>query len=44
MEVERVVNRPDRGFPRRDGEKYMVDGCGQGDRVVAGGNLIDEDA
>lgn len=43
MEVERVVNRPSRGFPRRDGEKYLVEGRGQGDRWLQAVYLIDED-
>ena len=43
QEVERVVNHPVRGYPRRDGEKYLVYGRGQGDRWIRAVYLIDAD-
>jgi hypothetical protein len=42
-EVERVVNNPVRGYPRRDGEKYLVYGRGQGNRWIRVVYLIDTD-
>lgn len=42
-EVEQVVSKPVRGYPRRDGEKYLVYGRGQGGRWVRAAYLIDDD-
>jgi hypothetical protein len=42
-ETERVVNNPARGYPRREGETYLVQGRGQGDRWVQVVYLIDPD-
>lgn len=42
-EAQQAVNRPARGFPRRAGEKYKVQGRGQGGRWVQVVYLIDPD-
>ena len=42
-EAQQVVNRPARGFPQRAGEKYTVQGRGQGGRWVQVVYLIDRD-
>jgi hypothetical protein len=40
-EVEAVVNQPVRGFPKREGRKYVAQGRGQGNRWVQVVYLID---
>ena len=43
-EIESVVRRPDRGFPRKIGdEKLRVVGRGQGGRRIQAVYIIDED-
>jgi hypothetical protein len=42
-EAERVVSNPVRGYPRRDGKKYLARGRGQGNRWVQVVYLIDPD-
>jgi uncharacterized DUF497 family protein len=43
QEAQQIVNRPARGFPRRSGEKYKVQGRGRGGRWVQVVYLIDPD-
>lgn len=42
-EAEEVINHPTRGFPSRSGEKYQVNGRGQGGRWVQVVYLIGPD-
>jgi hypothetical protein len=42
-EAERIVDNPARGYPWREGEKYLVQRRGQGNRWMQVAYLIDPD-